>query len=219
MSPSGPLTLKFRPGLRLSDEAFWQLCRANPDLRLERTADGELVVMPPAALGFELAGTPSITAQLWNWNQRTGLGVVFDSSAGFTLPNTAIRGPDAAWIDPGPLGRPAPARARTDSPTICPDFVVELRSQSDTKKDLRLKMREYIAQGARLGWLIDPKTGTVEIYRPGRAGRDAHAASDTLGGGRPAGVRARSERDIVRLRACRMGTAHRSGDEPDRPPG
>ncbi len=166
MSPSGSLTLKFRPGLRLGDEAFWRLCRANPDFRLERTADGELVVMPPAApdASYRNAG---ITAQLWNWNERTHLGVVFDSSAGFTLPNTAIRGPDAAWMTRDRWGA-LPQHERNRFSHVCPDFVVELRSRSDIKKDLRLKMREYIAQGARLGWLIDPKTGTVDIYRPGR---------------------------------------------------
>jgi len=166
MTPSGQLTLKFRPGLRLSDEAFWRLCRANPDLRLERTADGELVVMPPASPDSS-SRNAGITAQLWNWNQRTGLGVVFDSSAGFTLPNTAIRGPDAAWMTRDRWDA-LPPNERDRFSHICPDFVVELRSKSDIKKDLHLKMREYIAQGARLGWLIDPRTGTVEIYRPGR---------------------------------------------------
>jgi Uma2 family endonuclease len=166
MIPSGLLTLKFRPGLRLTDEAFWRLCRANPDLRLERTANGELVVMPPAAPDSS-SRNAGITAQLWIWNQRTGLGVVFDSSACFTLPNTAIRGPDAAWMA-RERWETLPQDERERFSHICPDFVIELRSKSDRKKDLRAKMREYIAQGARLGWLIDPRTGTVEIYRPGR---------------------------------------------------
>ncbi len=164
MTPSGQLTLKFRPGLRLSDEAFWRLCRANPDFRLERTADGGLVVMPPAAPDSS-SRNAGITAQLWNWNQRTRLGVVFDSSAGFTLPNTAIRGPDAAWMTQDRWDALL-QHEKNRFTHICPDFVVELRSKSDAKNDLRLKMREYIAQGARLAWLIDPKTGTVEISRP-----------------------------------------------------
>ncbi len=164
MSPSGSLTLKFRPGLRLNDEAFWRLCGANPDLRLERTADGELVVMPPATPDSS-SRNASITAQLWNWNQRTRLGVVFDSSAGFTLPNTAIRGPDAAWMTQDRWDALL-QHEKNRFTHICPDFVVELRSKSDVKKDLRLKMREYIAQRARLGWLIDPKVDAVEIYRP-----------------------------------------------------
>jgi len=123
--------------------------------------------MPPASPDAS-SRNAGISAQLWFWNQRTGLGVVFDSSAGFTLPNTAIRGPDATWMTRG-RWEALPQDEREKFSHVCPDFVIELRSKSDQKKDLRAKMREYIAQGARLGWLIDPKTGTVEIYRPGRA--------------------------------------------------
>jgi Uma2 family endonuclease len=166
MIGSGALTLKFRPGLRLSDEAFWRLCRANPNLRLERSARGELIIMAPAGSDSSRRNT-SLVAQLWNWKEANGLGVVFGPSAGFTLPNTAIKDPDAAWM----------AQDRWDALTVeqkekfapvCPEFVAEVRSASDKKKDLRDKMREYIAQGTRLGWLVDPKFGTVEIYRPGR---------------------------------------------------
>jgi Uma2 family endonuclease len=166
MRESNQLTLKFRPGLRLTDRAFGKLCAANPDLRLERTARGELVILP-------LAGADSgrrninLGAQLWNWNRRTGLGVVFDSSAGFTLPNSAIRGPDATWMTRERWDA-LPQEEREKFSHVCPDFTVELRSKSDQIADLRAKMREYIAQGVRLGWLIDPKTITVSIYRPGR---------------------------------------------------
>jgi len=166
MSLAGRVTLKFRPGLRLTDEAFWRLCRANPDLHLERTANGELVVMPPAAPDSS-SRNAGITAQLWNWNQRTGLGIVFDSSAGFTLPNTAIHGPDASWMMQERWDAVSP-RERNRFSQICPDFVIELRSRSNPAKDLRVKMREYLRQGCRLGWLIDPKAGTVAIYRVGR---------------------------------------------------
>jgi Uma2 family endonuclease len=161
------IKLVMPPGLRVSDYDFWRLCQLNPDLRLERDASGELIVMPPAApdSGHRNAG---ITAQLWNWNQKSGLGVDFDSSAGFTLPNTAIRGPDASWM----------TRARWDALSkqerekfshICPDFVVELRSKNDDMSTLRRKMEEYITQGIKLGWFIDPRGGTVEIYRPGQS--------------------------------------------------
>jgi len=166
MNVSTQFTLKFRPGLRLTDRAFSKLCAANPDLRLERTAIGELIVMPPAAPDSSLRNA-GVTAQLWNWNQRTGLGIVFDSSAGFTLPNTAIRGPDAAWMT-RECWDALPKDERERFAHVCPDFVVELRSKSDEIKNLRVKMREYIAQGARLGWLINSKTGAVTIYRPGR---------------------------------------------------
>jgi len=166
MSPSGPLTLKFRPGLRLSDQAFWKLCRANPELRLERTAEGALVVMAPAAPDSSHRNA-GLTAQLWAWNHGTNLGVVFDSSAGFTLPNTAIRGPDTAWMTRDRWDALEPGERQRFS-RVCPDFVAELRSRSDSRAKAREKMREYSAQGVRLGWLIDPKTGTVEIDRSGR---------------------------------------------------
>jgi Uma2 family endonuclease len=163
-----PIALAVPPDvrLRISPDDFWRLCRVNRDLRLERTARGELVVMPPA--GAESGRrNMSLSAQLWNWNQRTGLGVVFDSSAGFTLPNTAIRGPDATWMNRERWDA-LPQDERERFAHVCPDFVVKLRSKSDQMKDLRDKMREYIAQGARLGWLIDPNTGKVEINRPDR---------------------------------------------------
>ena len=135
--------------LTISDEKFWELCVANPELRLERTAEGEVIFMPPA---FSDTGARNldIAAQLWVWNQRTGLGRAFDSSAGFTLPNGAIRSPDAAWIRKerwNTLTR----QEQTRFAFICPDFVVELRSHSDKLADVREKMAEYMRNGARLG--------------------------------------------------------------------
>jgi Uma2 family endonuclease len=160
------IKLVMPPGLRVSDHDFWRLCQVNPDLRLERNASGELIVMPPAApdSGHRNAG---ITAQLWNWNQKTGLGIDFDSSAGFTLPNTAIRGPDASWMTRARWDA-LPKQEREKFSHICPDFVVELRSKNDDMSKLREKMEEYIAQGIKLGWLINPRGGIVEIYRPGQ---------------------------------------------------
>jgi len=152
--------------LRVSDEDFWRLCQENSDLRLERTAKGELIVMPPAAPDGSHRNA-GITARLWNWNQQTNLGAVFDSSAGFTLPNSAIRGPDASWMT-RERWEQIPQSERLKFSHVCPDFVAELRSPSNDMKDLREKMKEYLAQGARLGWLIDPSGGTVEIHRPGR---------------------------------------------------
>ena len=123
--------------------------------------------MPPA-FSDTGARNSEVTGQLWLWNRKTGLGKVFDSSAGFVLPNGAIRSPDSAWI----------RLARWDALTrqeqsrfapICPDFVVELRSRSDELADVREKMAEYMRNGARLGWLIDPQEQQVYIYQPGRA--------------------------------------------------
>jgi Uma2 family endonuclease len=163
-----PIALAVPPRVRLrvTPDDFWRLCQANRDLRLERTAKGVLVVMPPA--GSESGRrNASISAQLWVWNEQTGLGVVFDSSAGFTLPNTAVRGPDTTWMTRERWDA-LPREDREKFAHVCPDFVAELRSKSDEMKPLRDKMREYNAQGVRLGWLIDPKTGTVEVYRPGQ---------------------------------------------------
>jgi Uma2 family endonuclease len=163
----------------LTDRLFLRLCNANPELRLERTSAGELIIMPPAAAdsggrNFELTG------QLYNWVKTSGLGVAFDSSAGFTLPNGAIRSPDAAWVERDRWDSLTPDEQRSFAP-LCPDFVVELRSASDRLGDVRKKMREYRAQGARLGWLIDPKRKVVEIYRPRRRA-EVLTAPTTLSG-------------------------------------
>lgn len=150
-----------------TDEEFWELCAANPLKRLERTDEGEVIIMPPAAAdtgAFNL----DIAAQLWLWNHQTGLGRAFDSSAGFTLPSGAIRSPDAAWI----LKTRWEALTRQEQSRfapICPDFVVELRSRGDDLAAVREKMAEYMANGARLGWLIDPQAKQVYIYQPGHA--------------------------------------------------
>lgn len=166
MTETGSITLRFRPGLRLSDAAFRKLCRANPDLWLERSAEEELIVMPPAVPDSSRRNV-KITTQLWNWNQATQLGEVFDGTVGFTFPNTAIRGPDTTWIAKDRWDRVS-ERDRRKFTSIVPDFVVELRSSSDELLPLQKKMLEYIEQGVRLGWLIDPKRSMVEIYRPGR---------------------------------------------------
>jgi Uma2 family endonuclease len=160
------LTLNLRPTLQLTDEEFEQLCRSNPELCLERAATGELIVMPPVGSesGFHNA---DLSGQLWLWNRQNQLGVTFDSSAGFTLPNGAIRSPDASWIEQSRWNALSAAQRRKFAP-ICPDFVIELKSPSDELGDLQTKMQEYIANGAQLGWLIDPETKEVEIYRPDR---------------------------------------------------
>ena len=159
--------LRFRLGstlVKLTDHDLFDLCQLNPDWRIERTSDGEIIAMPPAGgrtgqRNFELTGI------FRAWVAADGTGVGFDSSTGFILPNGAERSPDLAWV----------SRARWDAlsneqqeefPSLCPDFVVELRSRSDSLSTLREKMREYITNGARLGWLIDPVARRVYIYRP-----------------------------------------------------
>ena len=149
---------------QMSDEQFYAFCLTNPDLRIERNANGEIVVMPPA---FADTGNRNgrIFGQLFVWAEADGTGEVFDSSAGFTLPNGAMRSPDAAWILSERWNALRPEQQASFAP-IAPEFVVELRSSSDTLASLQEKMVEYVANGVRLGLLIDRKNRQVYIYRP-----------------------------------------------------
>ncbi len=161
------ITLNLRPTLTLTDEQFEQICRANRDLKFERTAQGELVVM--ALTGGDTGRRNlRLTGQLWLWNQQSGLGEGFDSSTGFRLPNGAIRSPDAAWVRLERWQALTPEQRKKFVP-LCPDFLVELRSLSDELEDIQAKMQEYLANGLLLGWLIDPQRQMVEIYRPNQA--------------------------------------------------
>ena len=153
--------------LQVTPEQFTALAAANRDLRLERTSQGELIVNPPA--GWETGErNSSLTGQLYQWYEANEtLGKVFDSSTGFTLPNGAIRSPDASWVSRERWEALTP-EDKTTFPKICPDFVVELRSKSDKLPPLPEKMREYLENGAKLGWLIDPQSSRVEIYQTGK---------------------------------------------------
>jgi Uma2 family endonuclease len=156
-----PLTI----GLYVTQEQFAALAVANRDLRLERTSQGELIVNPPT--GWETGErNSSLTGQLYRWyEENEDLGKVFDSSTAFILPNGATRSPDASWVSRERWQALTPQQKGTFA-NICPDFVVELRSSSDRLAPLQTKMREYIDNGALLGWLIDPQQRRVEIYRP-----------------------------------------------------
>ena len=157
-----PPTLQL--SIDLTDEQFFLLCQNNGDLRFERTASGEIIIMPP--IGGETSNNNfEIAMQLGMWNKQTKLGKGFDSNGGFTLPNGAVRAPNASWLKLERWEALTPQQRQKFLP-LCPDFVVELRSPTDSLKQTQLKMQEYIANGARLGWLIDPKTRQVEIYRP-----------------------------------------------------
>lgn len=151
---------------KVSHEQFQQLAAVNGDLRLEKTATGELIVMPPT--GSETGDRNSeINFQLRAWNKQIRLGKVFDSSTGFKLPNGANRSPDAAWVKLERWEALTPQQREGFAP-LCPDFVLELRSPSDNIETLRTKMWEYMENQACLGWLIDQKNRKVEIYRQGR---------------------------------------------------
>jgi Uma2 family endonuclease len=150
--------------LRVTHEEFEKLCQDNPERSFELTATGELIVMAPA--GWESSEKNSdLTTDVNLWNRQTKLGRVFDSSGGFTLPNGAVRSPDVTWIEKSKL---LDVPAGVKFPQVIPDFVVELRSDTDRMSKLREKMEEYRSNGVRLGLLINPKNKQVEIYRPGQ---------------------------------------------------
>jgi len=160
------LKLNLSPVLELTDEQFAQLCQANRDLRLERTATGELIIMPPAG-GKTGRRNLNLSYQLGAWNQQNELGVAFDSSTGFRLPKGGERSPDAAWVAKDRWEALSEEEQEGFVP-LYPDFVVELHSKTDSLATLQAKMREYQENGARLGWLLDPQRQQVEIYRIGQ---------------------------------------------------
>ena len=161
------LTISLESVIDLTDEQFFQLCRKNSDLRIERNAQGDLTIMAPEG-GDTGMRSASITTDLSIWNRQTQLGFVFGSSTGFKLPNGGDRSPDAAWIMKE-RWETLTAEQQAKFAPICPDFVIELMSPSDNLKVTQAKMQEYQENGARLGWLINRKDREVEIYRLGKS--------------------------------------------------
>ena len=159
-----PIVLKLSPLIELTDRQFAEFCGLNRDLHIERTATGELEIMAPAFSETSRRNS-EICRQLANWTRQDGTGCAYDSSGGFTLPNGAIREPDASWISRSRLEALTPEQ-RSGFYHTCPDFLVELRSDTDRLSVLRAKMQEYMDNGARLGWLIDPRNKRVYAYRP-----------------------------------------------------
>lgn len=158
------LSTPFELTIELTDDQFFQLCQNNRDLRFERSASGDLTVMPPT--GSETGNRNiKISAQLEIWSSQNNLGLAFDSSTGFRLPNGANRSPDAAWVSNQRWEVLTTAEKEKFAP-LSPDFVVELRSKTDSLEKLQAKMQEYIENGTKLGWLIDRHHQRVEIYRP-----------------------------------------------------
>lgn len=158
-----PLVLQTESAFWMTADQFFDFCQLNPDLRIERTAKGELIIMPPTG-GETGSRNAELTMLLRTWAKHEGTGVAFDSSTGFTLSNGAIREPDASWVQRSRLALLTPEQRLKFLP-LCPDFVVELRSPSDRLGDLQDKMEEYMANGAQLGWLLDPKSKQVFVYR------------------------------------------------------
>ena len=160
------VTVNFSAIVKLTDDQFYQLCRSNPDVKFERNAKGELIIMPPT--GGETGNrNVEAAADFVIWNRQTKLGKVFDSSTCFKLPNGANRSPDVAWIKQERWDA-LTAEQKEKFPPIAPDFVLELMSPTDSLKETQAKMQEYMENQVKLGWLIDRKSRRVEIYRQGK---------------------------------------------------
>ena len=174
-----PLNLPSTLKLTISHEQFVQLAWVNQNLQLERTATGQLIVMPPT--GSDTGNkNADILGQLWLWNRQTQLGQIFDSSSGFHLPNGADRSPDVSWISQDRWDT-LTLEEKSGFAPLCPDFVLELRSKHDSLESLQQKMQEYQENGAKLGWLIDRNRKKVEIYRPKKS-VEVQNSPDSLSG-------------------------------------
>jgi len=158
-----PIILNLKPFIELNDDQFYQLCQNHSDLKLERTAQGELVIVTPVG-GEGGSREADLIGDLVYWNRQTQLGKVFSSSTCFKLPNGSDRSPDAAWVNLERWNQ-LTLEQQKKFPPICPDFVIELRSESDALELLQQKMQEYLSNGLHLGWLINPQHRQVEIYR------------------------------------------------------
>ena len=178
-----PVTLSDYSGEKFSDTSYLAFCRANPNLRVERTAEGEILIVPPA--GFESSNrNAKVTAQLDRWAEKDGRGAASDSSAQFMLQDGSALSPDAAWVSNSALQR-VPRAKRKEFLPLCPEFVIEVMSPSDRLKQAKAKMEQWIGNGAQLAWLIDGDAQTVYVYRKGHAVK-THRGIAKLAGEGPA---------------------------------
>jgi len=174
------LRLDFRRARRLSDDDFFEMCQANRDARIEMDKNGDIEIMAPTGTETGIQNI-NLTVELGNWSKKDGTGQAFDSSTGFRLPNGAIRSPDLSWMTLKKWNSVPSAKRKKFAP-VCPDFVVELRSETDALKKLQAKMKEYIENGAALGWLIDAITKKVYVYRPEAAVEILNDPKEVTGG-------------------------------------
>ncbi len=173
------------PDERMSSDEFFDFCQANSEWQIERSADGKILIMPP--VGYESGEHEAdVVGQLRAWAKRDRRGKVFGPNTGFELPNGAMRAPDAAWVSLNRDATLTPAERRKFAP-VCPEFVIEIKSPSDSPARLKRKMQEWIDNGAQLGWLILPETRTVHIYRAGLPVESVTGVSELAGEGPVAG--------------------------------
>jgi Uma2 family endonuclease len=177
-----PLPLRFRPETPMSDEDLMRFCAANDDLRVEREANGEILVMTPAGINTSRMNM-RIGRLLDEWAEQDGRGIAVDSNGGFTLPDNSVRAADAAWVLKSRWDKLSDADKARFSP-LCPDFVIELRSPSDSLIELSEKMQQWVTNGVQLAWLIDPIEHTVSIHRPGDSPEILHNPTSVQGTGR-----------------------------------
>ncbi len=173
------LALRLPPAIELTREQFFRFCQLNRDVRIERDAEGSMTVMAPTG-GETGARCGRLLAAVLRWADDDGSGVAFDSSTGFELPDGAVRSPDVAWVRRVRLARIAPEDRRGFLP-LCPDFVVELLSPSDSRPAIERKMEEYRENGAQLGWLLDPDHRSITIYRAGGGAEQRHRPDSVTG--------------------------------------
>src|SRR6187402_669698 len=161
-----PMPLRIKPARPMTDEELMRFCEQHDELAVEREPNGDLTVMTPAGSGSSFRNS-ELCGELSNWAQEDGRGLVFESSAGFTLPDGSVRAADAAWLSLRRWNALTPEQKESYAPA-CPEFIVELRSKTDSLSALQQKMEQWIANGAELGWLIDPFEKAIHLYRPGR---------------------------------------------------
>jgi len=178
-----PAKLILNPELRMNDDEYFAFCMANPDVRFERTAEGEIVIVPPAGLESDHRSL-GIGAQLYNWAERDGRGKASGSTAEFILPTRAALSPDAAWVSNRRISQLS-KKQRRKFPPLCPEFIVEVMSPSDRLKAAQRKMEEWMRAGVELGWLIDGDQQTVYVYRAGQAGPETQTGVLKIAGEGP----------------------------------
>lgn len=161
------ITLTIPPNINVfSDDELYAFCLANPELRIERDETGHIIIMPPTGLESSFTNG-ELFGEVRNWNRQTKAGRTSESNGGYTLPDTSMRAPDVGWVSKERLTSVLPDELKKFA-HICPDFVIEVRSESDSLKELQEKMGKWLKNGVRLGWLVDPQTQTTTIYRPDR---------------------------------------------------